>query len=168
MGSLIEMPDREEFIKFYLSGASENRLMSKYYVSMRTINTWAKKFGISRKSKDLQKQDLEKLLKDKLTYKQIGKKLNCCNQTVRAYLIKFGLAEVKPGRNKTRKKLIDKNELYNLRINECWTYENLALHFNVSRMTIFNRCKEYNFPNVLQDNKNHIWKRDGGYKNVKS
>jgi predicted transcriptional regulator len=66
------------------------------------------------------------------------------------------------------KNSIDKDELYNLRINKCWTFDKLALHFNVSRQTIFSRCKEYNFPKVLQDNKNHIWKRDGGFKNVKS
>ncbi len=118
MPVLIDLPDKEEFIRLYMSGVSETRLLLKYYVSRNTIYRWVEKLGISRRK--IQKPILKKI----------------------------------------RRKLVDKNELYELRVNKKWTYSELAQHFHVHRTTIRNRCKEYDFPDVSHDNSNHYWKKE--------
>ena len=90
---MLEMPDKEEFSKLYLSHATVFDLADKYFVSTFTISRWIKKFGLIKTGKYLNKKDIEKLLKKKMTYLEMAKKLNCSAPTLTTYLKKFGLFE---------------------------------------------------------------------------
>jgi arginine repressor len=142
MASKLEMPDKKEFSKLYLSHSTVFDLAEKYFVSVTTISKWIKAFGLVKTGNYLRKEDIQRLLKMKLTFKEMAKKLDCSIPTLSRYLKKFGLI-------KNKVVQIDIKELYNLRVNSEWTIIELAQLYEVSTTTIEKRCKEHEFPKVI-------------------
>ena len=155
---MLEMPDKKEFSDLYLSHANITDLAIKYFVSTNTIGKWIKKFGLSKTGKYLKKEDIEKLFKKKMTHIKMAKELDCSGPTLTSYLKKFGLKESKPN-------LINIKEMYELRVNSKWTFEELAELYKTTNNMIQTRCREHNFPRVKVDQEARTWRRVGGVKN---
>lgn len=151
-----ELPDRKEFTKLHTSRATVPQLADKYFVSESTINRWIKIYGLENKlGKYILKEELERLFNIYPDSYYIAKRLGVDHQTVNKYLIQYKLIQRVVGH---KIKLVDIKELYELRINQKWTFKALGKHFNVSLRTIQNRCEENEFPPVKAENMRNKWK----------
>jgi len=154
---MLIMPSKEELTADYENGKTEDELIAKYFVSRTTLYRWSRKYNLKRNVDYIKKEDLEKLFNEGITYREMAKRLYCDHLTVWKYLVKFGIVE-DTNDNRKRKKLTDIKELYELRVNSKWTFEELAELYKVSQRTVQNRCEENSFPTVKVDTMKHTWK----------
>lgn len=140
----IDMPNKKEFTELYLSKISRDDIAEKYYISLPTLDSWAKHFGISRKLVVPTKTDIEDILKTDLGREEMAVKANCSIPTFRKYMKLYGL-EHTFNRNVTK---IDMDELYRLRVDCQWTYKDLAELYQTSDFYIRKQCVRLGFPEV--------------------
>ena len=105
---------------------------------------------INNTDNKLSKEDLQGCLDCSLRLKEIATRLKCNGITVTRYLKKFGL------KNEFKKKLnVDVDELYKLRVESHWNYEDLAELYKGSQAGIRKICEHFKFPKIevtrLQD-----------------
>ena len=155
---MLEMPNEKEFTELYLSHANITDLAIKYFVSTGTIEKWIKKFGLIKIGKYLKKEDLENLINKGTTYTEMQKLLDCSHATLKIYIKKFGL--------EVNKNIIDIDEMYELRVNKKWTFNELAELYKTSNQMIQNRCRENNFPKVQVERQKNNWQIAFGKKSI--
>jgi len=106
---------------------------------------------IENTSNRLSKEDLQGCLDCSLNLKEIAARLKCNGITVTNYLKKFGL------KSEFRKELnINIDELYKLRVESQWNYEDLAELYKASKSGIRKTCERFDFPPIEVD-KLHVY-----------
>lgn len=148
---MLEIPNKEEFSKLFKSKMSYEKLAEEYFVSPLIISNWVKHFKLSRK-KYPEKNDIEELLKNKTTQIEMAKKLGCSTTTLITYIKKYGL--------EVSKTVIDVKEMYELRVNCKWTFEELAELYKTSNQMIQDRCRQNGFPKVKVAKQTNLWQRE--------
>ena len=115
------------------------------------------------------KEFLEKShLKEKKTYEEMSKELNCCVTTIHRFMKEFGIKPIKrPG---NRRKILPEKEMINHYVNENYSINKLAREFGVSGTTIKTRLVENNIKLKTQEEVNllkFVPKTESGMKSFK-